>query len=601
MKLNKSIILTGIVSLSLGLLIGAMFLGGNTTSPSLDGHDGEGHELEKNESGLWTCSMHPQVQASEPGSCPFCGMDLIPVAGEDDGANPQALKMSAAAMQLANIQTTVVSNTSASSELAINGRVMVDTRKVNVQTTHFEARIEKLYKNFEGEAVRKGDKIASLYSPELVTAQEELIEAKKMEKTNPVLLEAARRKLHHWKLSMEQINEIESSSKPMRNFDLLSDYDGVMTKKNVNNGDHLKEGGVLMEISDLSKVWAVFEVYEKDLPSIKIGQNIALSSSSNPTQKLNAKISFIEPSLNKTKRVVEVRADLDNRQGLFKPDMFLKGTIDLGTNQNVLSVAKSAVLWTGERSVVYLKTIDESGTYFQLREVKLGNASGENYQIIEGLKAGDEVVTNGAFTVDAEAQLKGKISMMNPTGGKTSSVHDHGDMEMGGAGFQEVALPAVQDYSGSTDAKFNAQLNALTKAYINLKDLMVEGQAKPIQNAGKKAIESLAKVDMKLTKGEGHMHWMALLEPMKVSLDNIVGTEDRAVQRLQFINLSKALINAVKSFGAANESPLYVQFCPMANDNKGATWISLKENIINPYFGDAMLTCGSVESVISQK
>jgi membrane fusion protein, copper/silver efflux system len=586
MKIDKSTILTIAITLIVGLALGAFLFNGKDNQ-SLTTHE---HEISA-VTGLWTCSMHPQVQASEPGACPFCGMDLIPVASDEAGGNLQALKMSAAAMQLANIQTSIVGEGTSNSVLVLNGRVKADMRQTNVQTTHFAARIEKLYKNFEGEAVRKGDKIASLYSPQLVTAQEELIEAKKMESSNPVLLEAARKKLHHWKLSMEQIQEIETSSKPMRNFDFLSDYDGVISKKMVNTGDHLKEGGVLLEVTDLSKVWAIFEVYEKDLQFLKVGQQISFSSSSNSNQVFNGKIAFIEPTLNVNKRVVEIRVDVDNRKGLLKPDMFLKGNVSLGESKKGISVPKSAVLWTGERSIVYLKTVDETGTYFQLREVKLGANTGDDYEILEGLVIGDEVVTNGAFTLDAEAQLKGKVSMMNPSG-KTE--------KNGKAGFQLIDLPVVKNFIKTTDRAFQKQLNELTTAYIGLKDEMVEGQTSDITSAGEKVAKSLSKVDMKLTKGEAHMHWMALLSPMQTSLNKITTSNNRDTQRLEFINLSKALINAVESFGTDNESTLYVQFCPMANDNKGATWISLNENIINPYFGDAMLTCGSVESVIGQ-
>ncbi|PIQ46853.1 MAG: efflux transporter periplasmic adaptor subunit [Cytophagales bacterium CG12_big_fil_rev_8_21_14_0_65_40_12] len=596
MKIDKSTILTIVITLIVGVALGSFLFNGKDNE-SLTTHE---HEVSA-VTGLWTCSMHPQVQASEPGACPFCGMDLIPLAGDEAGGNPQALKMSAAAMQLANIQTTIVGEGTSNANLVLNGRVKADTRQTNVQTTHFAARIEKLYKNFEGESIRKGDKIASLYSPQLVTAQEELIEAKKMEASNPVLLEAARKKLHHWKLTMEQIQEIETSSKPMRNFNLLSDYDGVISKKMVNAGDHLKEGGVLLEVTDLSKVWAVFEVYEKDLQYLKVGQQIDFSASSNSDQVFDGKIAFIEPILNVNKRIIEVRVDVDNRNGLLKPDMFLKGSVSLAESKKGIAVPKSAVLWTGERSIVYLKTIDESGTYFQLREVKLGANSGEAYEILEGLTIGDEVVTNGAFTLDAEAQLKGKVSMMNPSGGKTSTGHDHGSMGMNVEDpFEVIDLPKAQDFTKTTDPSFKNQLNQLTKSYIRLKDEMVKGQALAIQKAGKEVASSLAKVDMKLTKGEAHMHWMALLTPMQTSLNKIISNNERDMQRLEFINLSKAFINAVQSFGVEHESPLYVQFCPMANDNKGATWISLNENIINPYFGDVMLTCGSVESVIGQ-
>ena len=592
MKINRSIVITGLVTLGLGLLIGALFLGGSSNpTAQLDGHEGEGHELEQTASGLWTCSMHPQVRQSEPGDCPFCGMDLIPMTADNESDDPKILKMSNAAIQLANIQTSIIGSGNVEAGLTLNGKVKADERRVNVQTTHFAARIEKLYKNFEGETVRKGDKIAELYSPELVTAQEELIEAKKVESSNPILLEAARKKLHHWKLSMEQIQKIESSNKPMRTFDLLADYDGVISKKMVSNGDHLKEGGVLLEITDLSKVWAVFEVYERDLKNLSVGQQIDFTARSISSQQFSGKIAFIEPVLNASSRVVEVRVDVNNANGALKPDIFLKGKVDINSQSNGILVPKSAVLWTGERSVVYTKVNEEGNEYFMLNEVTLGDASGDYYQVKSGLSDGDEVVTNGAFTLDSESQLKGKISMMNPRKNTAQASN---------AGFPVVTLPESKDFKSLVVAPFQKQLGAVATAYIDLKDKMVKGEANSIKTAAVKVKELLSKVDMSLTKGEAHMHWMAMLNPMDESLKKIEGSSDRDQQRLEFINLSKALVNAVQSFGTDINNPLYVQFCPMANDNKGATWISKDENIINPYFGDMMLTCGSLESVIGQ-
>ena len=591
MKVNRSILITGIVTLGIGLLIGALFLGGSPdSSASLDRHEGEGHQLEQTASGVWTCSMHPQIRQSEPGDCPLCGMDLIPVSNESQNDDPKMLKMSNAAIALANIQTSIIGQGNVDGGKVLNGRIKADERRVNVQTTHFAARIEKLYKNFEGQEVRKGEKIAALYSPELVTAQEELIEAKKVEDSNPVLLEAARRKLHHWKLSMEQIQEIENSSKPLRTFDLLSDYDGIITNKMVNNGDHLKEGGVLMEITDLSKVWAVFEVYETGLKDLRVGQRIEFSPRSNPSQTFSGKIDFIEPTVN-SNRVVEVRLDVTNTNGALKPDMFLKGSLYTPSNSDVLLVPKSAVLWTGERSVVYTKVSDGTEDYFQLKEVTLGETSGDYYLVKNGVSQGDEVVTNGAFTLDSESQLRGKVSMMNR--GK------EGDIKIDG-GFTPVELPSSKDFKNKITPPFQEQLGGLTEAYIKLKDQMVQGESKPISVAAKAVVEALAKVDMSLTKDDAHIHWMALLNPMEESLKNMLNSTDRDEQRLQFINLSKAIINSVQSFGTDINNPLYVQFCPMANNNKGATWISIEENIVNPYFGDMMLTCGSVESVIQK-
>ncbi len=580
MKLNRSTLITVGFTLLLGVAAGAMFFGGSS-STELDTE----HAYELNADGLWTCSMHPQVRQSEPGACPFCGMDLIPVSN-DEGGDPAVMKMSNAAIQLANIQTAIVGSGSVDGALRLSGKIKVDERRVKVQTTHFAGRVDALYKSFEGDLIKKGEKIASIYSPELVAAQEELIEAKKLEDTNPILLAAARKKLHHWKLTKEQINKIETSQAPMRNFDLLADYDGIISKKLINTGNHLPEGGGLMEITDLSKVWAVFEVYEKDLGKIRLGDRLKFENKA--TRKVQeGTISFISPAVNQQTRIVEVRADLNNSSGSLKPGMFISTSI-FSTSEAGIIIPKSAVLWTGKRSIVYVKSSNEQS--FELREVVLGDAVNDQYVIESGLKEGEEVVVNGAFTLDAEAQLRGKISMMNPSSGSIEK--DKRDQ------FTEIDLPISQDFTTQVDPVFQEQLMVLSMEYIALKDLMVEGDGAKIRKSGLNVKAALEEMDMSLTKGDAHLHWMELLNPMSESLLLITNTGNRDVQRLQFINLSKGLINAVQSFGTSFDSPLYVQYCPMANNNQGATWISKEENIVNPYFGDVMLTCGNVETII---
>jgi len=235
--------------------------------------------------------MHPQVRQPGPGACPFCGMDLIPLT-TDGGGDPTILKMSNAAIQLANIQTTVISTGVTESGIKLNGKVKVDERRVNTQTTHYSARIEKLFKNYTGEYIRKGAKIAFLYSPELLAAQEELIEAKELEASNPTLVEAARNKLHHWKLTTEQIHEIEKTGIPIRNYDLLSDYTGILTRKMVNSGDHLMEGEAIIEVTDLSKIWVVFDVYEKDIEQLRLNDKLRFSSNAS-NREMDATIAFI--------------------------------------------------------------------------------------------------------------------------------------------------------------------------------------------------------------------------------------------------------------------------------------------------------------------
>lgn len=582
MKLDKKTLWVAVATLSLGLVLGALLFGGKSTEnePPVALTEEHDHSAEA----LWTCSMHPQVRQEEPGACPFCGMDLIPLA-EENQDDPRVLKMSNSAIALANIETSVVEVNSPATELILNGRIETDESRVQTQTTHFPGRIEKLYKNYMGQSVKVGQRVASIYSPELVAAQNELLEAKKLANTNPALLNAARKKLEFWKLTEEQIANIEASGKAMRNIDLLSNYNGILTEKMVNNGDHLKEGQAIYQVADLSQVWAVFEVYERDLPFFSLGDVISFRA--NGTERnYEAKINFISPTVDAQRRVVEVRADISNPENLLKPDMFIKVSLRVEGNED-LTVPKSAVLWTGKRSVVYVKLANNQG--FALREVSLGKALGDHYVILEGLEAGEEVVTQGAFTLDAEAQLKGKISMMTP---------ELGIENLEDPVFQEIEVPEVIDLREEAPATFLNQLNEFTQRYISLKDAMVQGERQQITLEAESSIDAFEQIEMASLPQAVRDHWMPLYSNMEESLEFIVDANDPESQRLEFINLSKALINALNSFGINQDSPLYVQFCPMANNNQGATWLSKEEEIINPYFGDMMLNCGNVEYTI---
>ena len=585
MVFNRSNLFIILIALGAGLLLGWLLFSSSDRPMAADAMASHAHESGENE--VWTCSMHPQVRQDEPGKCPFCGMDLIPVS-ETKEEDPALLKMSDAALQLANVRTSIVQGDFAKGTLLLNGKVKVDERRIHTQATHFEGRIEKLYKNFTGEKIKKGEKIASLYSPELVAAQEELIEAKRLEHSNPSLSEAARKKLRHWKLSDVQIQAIENAQEPIRNFDLLADYGGVITQKMVNQGDYLHEGGGLFEIINFQNLWIIFELYEQDIPKVKLGDVLTFNTPAMPGETYQAKVTFISPVLNARKRVVEVRADFDNRRQSLKPDLFVTGTLQISQKAKSLKVPKSAVLWTGKRSIVYKKLADRETPSFQLTEVTLGQEMGDYYLVEEGLSEGDEIVTHGAFTIDAEAQLKGKSSMMNPVAASNN----------GKAAFKEIRLPAFKNYQNEVSRLFRDQLETLVHHYIGLKDAMVEGNSSDISRQGQKAAMALENMDMISVKGEAHTHWMELYAPMQESIEQIKASNDREEQRLVFINLSNAIINATKSFGSAYENPLYIQFCPMANENKGALWLSREEEIINPYFGEAMLHCGNVEEVL---
>ena len=338
--------------------------------------------------------------------------------------DPSAIHLSKEAAQLANVLTSVVAKQKPVKEIRLYGKVQADERLFQSQTAHIPGRIERLSVNFTGETVDKGQVLAEIYSPELITAQQELLETVKTKQLQPELYEASKEKLRQWKLTDDQIAKIEYSGVVRTNFEVVSNTSGTVTARRVNTGDHVSQGTVLFDIADLSKVWVMFDAYESDLQFLHRGEKLSFTLQAFPGTDYSGTIAFIDPVIDPVTRVAKVRVETTNQAGKLKPEMFATGIVSTTLNEyrSNMVVPKTAVLWTGKRSVVYVKQPDTDEPIFKLREIGLGPMLGENYIVTDGLDEGEEIVTSGAFSVDAAAQLNGKPSMMNPGVVKTSSI-----------------------------------------------------------------------------------------------------------------------------------------------------------------------------------
>lgn len=425
--MKKTIVKYGLTLLA-GILMGWLFFGGGENGdPEKEGTTEEHVHDEKPT--IWTCSMHPQIRQEEPGKCPICGMKLIPADNaSSEEAGPNEVVMTESAIQLANIQTTKVKKEIPSKTIYLNGKIKPDETRIYSQTAHVSGRIEKLYVNYTGEYVRKGQKLVSLYSPELISAQKELLELVSREQKNEALLKASRNKLKLWKLTDKQINEIEKSGEIKTEVDILSDFSGFVYMRHVSLGDHAKEGQPLFKIVDMSKVWLMFEAYEKDLPWLQLGDKIEVHLDALPGQHSEHSIKYIDPFINPMTRVANVRVELENHDNRYKLDMFAQGLVesDLKLSEPRIIIPKSAVLWTGKRSIVYIKMPNRKSPSFLMKEIEIGEDAGEFYVVNSGLKVGQKIVVNGVFKVDASAQLSGLPSMMDPEGsGDEMKGHNH--------------------------------------------------------------------------------------------------------------------------------------------------------------------------------
>ena len=583
--MKRNVIYIGI-ALIIGLGLGYLIFGSsNTETTAVATHDHSG-EIEDQ---MWTCSMHPQIMQSEPGDCPICGMDLIPAEAGADGLAPEQFIMTDNALALANIQTSVVGDLAVGADNNINlsGKIVVNEEAIGVQASYFDGRIEQLNVNYEGQEVRKAQLLATIYSPELVAAQQELLTAATLKESQPQLYTAVRNKLKLWKLSDNQINSIETSRNVKEYFPVYATVSGTVSEVMSAEGDYVKKGQPIVKVSNLGTVWAEFDAYENQISQFKKGQKINIKTNAYPNKVFESKVSFIDPVLNMATRTVTVRATLNNGGDIFKPGMFVTGKIVIPEklkNQDRLLVPSSAVMWTGERSVIYLKVRSDEPV-FEMREVMLGARNGERIEVISGLSAGEEIVTNGTFSVDAAAQLKGKKSMMNKSGGKTMTGHE------GHIGMQhsskdgEMASTVKMEYSDAFQNNFQAAL----ASYFKMKDALVASDADQTVTFAKATLNDLAKHKL---KDLGKMEKSHLTKSMEM-LGAIAETKDLENQRSHFVVLNENMVAIASSIKSLKDT-LYVQQCPMANSNNGAVWLSTEKEIRNPYYGDAMLTCGSV-------
>jgi Cu(I)/Ag(I) efflux system membrane fusion protein len=561
---NKKALLSWLLAWVLGGLIGWFIKPSNDQTIKSSAHQ---HAETTDE--VWTCSMHPQVRLPEPGSCPICGMDLIRAASKPStaDANPLVYEMTPEAVAMANIHTSRVTGVSAEGELFLTGKVKADERQLASITAKFPGRIEQLFVNFTGQVIRQGERLATIYSPELITAQKELLEAAATKGIYPELYEAARKKLRLWKLTDKQIDALESSGKVQDQFDVLADKGGTVIQRNIAVGDYVSTGSVLFNVVDLSRVWIVIDAYESDLPFVKIGDKVSFTAVGLPGKTFTAKVMYIDPVINPNTRTASVRAEATNLSGELRPEMFINASIrtTLRKGQPSLVIPRTALLWTGKQSIVYVKVPGTAFPTYEMREITIGPRMGEMWLVESGLEVGEEIVTNGAFAIDAAAQLSGNYSMLMRPETKTMYVP-----------------PA-----------FRKQITAVADAYFKVKNALVEDNAREAASALKEMEKAMAKVEMQNLQVKAHEQWMTLKEQLTEAIQMMKKAKDLQTLRRHFSMLSENIVEVTESFGLEKDVA-YKQFCPMAFDDQGAFWLSETEKILNPYFGKAMRFCGEV-------
>jgi len=564
----------------------------------------------------WTCSMHPQIRQPEPGRCPICGMEFVPVTTDEAGkrTSPRELTLSPYAEKLAEVRVAPVERKSVEKVIRLLGKVVYDETGLRAVTAWFPGRIERLYVDYTGRTVRKGEKLAELYSPELFNAWEELVQAQRSAvrfagaKSSPTgdvfsrAVEAVREKLRLLGLNEELIRKLERSEKPPERIPVFSTAGGVVVRKNAVEGMYVTTGTELFTVADLSKIWVLLDVYESELEWMEPGQEVSLVSEAYPGEVFKGKVSFIDPELDESTRTVKVRVEVPNRDGRLKPGMFVRAKAAArprpgGEKESApLVIPATAPLVTGKRAVVYVKNPAEPGTY-EGREIVLGHRLGDYYEVKEGLREGELVVVNGNFKIDSAVQILARQSMMNPVAGAAPQGHHHGRAPAKQESRDEGEEP--EETSLAVPDAFRAQLDSVYAAYFRVQRALSHDSLEGAKKESKAVLEALDHVDMTLLDHESHMAWMKELKVLAEGGGGIGGADSIDDARKSFKSLSDALIRVARSFGTTGNIAVYRFHCPMAFDNKGSDWLQDKPEIENPWFGSSMLKCGTLEETIS--
>ncbi|HSR53341.1 MAG TPA: efflux RND transporter periplasmic adaptor subunit [Acidobacteriota bacterium] len=592
---------------------------------------------------LWTCAMHPQIRQPEPGDCPICGMDLIPVSGAaGDGLASDRLQLTQAAKRLAEIETTPAQRRYASNTVRLKGQVTYDETLLETLTAWVPGRLDQLYVDYVGVKVAKGQHLAQMYSPEIYVAEKELQEAAgavraAKQRSNPralesaqAILEATRDKLRLWGVPQAVIRSIESGGKPSDRIDIVSPVGGLVVEKKVSAGEYVDTGTPLYSIANLEAVWVTLEAYESDLPWLRFGQSVEVRVPALPGESLTGTISLIDPVVDPKTRTVMVRVNVPNPQHKLKPGMLATGVVEsrLAANGQVMEpnlagkwispmhpeivkdqpgscdicgmplvpseelgfaqadqgdpplvIPASALLFTGKRSVVYVELPGQDKPTYQLREVEVGARAGDEYIILEGLEEGDLVVTHGNFKIDSAMQLQARSSMMAPPG--------EGDDD----------TPTVDP----APEAFLVQLDALLDAYLDLQQALAADDPSSAEAASRRLRQTFGQVDAEPLQSESRAFWTVQAMELENPIERLDEARQLDAYRQAFYDLSNHMLKLLERFGHGLDTALVEVHCPMAFTNQGADWIQRGDQIENPYLGQPMLTCGSVEERFPQR
>lgn len=601
---------------------------------------------------VWTCSMHPEIRLPEPGRCPICGMDLVldesapepapaapdaaaepvgyacamfcvpplphpgkcPVCGMDmvpvydepatAGDSERRFAMSEEARALASIETAPVVRRHAVHEVRMVGMIEPDETRLARVTAYVGGRLDRLHVRYTGASVERGAPLAGLYSPELLTARAELIQAKQsaarlsdsslasVREGAQSTVQAARNRLRLWGLSEAQVRALESGDASDTIITIPSPISGTVLERHVQQGDYVDTGGLIFTVADLSVVWLQLKAYESDLPWIQLDRQVAFTVDAWPGETFTGQVAFIDPLLEGASRTANVRVEVDNRDGRLKPGMFSRARLEAPVAAHdeapPMLIPHTAPLLTGERAVAYIEVPGQDRPTYEGREIVLGPRTGDYYVVKAGLQENDRVVVRGAFRIDSALQIRSRPSMMH-----APAAHDHADMTAvkGDAPAACCSMHAADENHGEAlSADVLSALQRLMDAYIQTQQSLAADD----WDTGKAGYAAMLEAADAPDESAPDL-WIKTLETIQESSRLARETADIKVARRHFQPVSDALLALLDRHPDAPQTPVVRVYCPMAFDDTGAAWLQQGTEVRNPYFGASMLQCGVVQ------
>ncbi len=374
----------------------------------------------------YTCTMHPSVHAEQPGKCPICGMDLVPVMKKDSGsAKPGSTSSPGTTsthefvvpverQQQIGVTYAIVTRAPLHHTIRAVGTVEPDAQRRWEFVARVDGYVQQLFVPSPGQVVDKDAALMSIYSPDLLTTSRELVmllrmrdeaNTKEARATPERLLVAAESRLRQWNVTDEQIAELERSRKPSESLTLRSPFRGIVQDVPIQQGVNVKVGDRLIAIADLSLVWIWAEFYESELSMLQTGQEVTVTTNAFPNDRFQGRVAVINPFLEQAKRTARIRIDIPNSDFKLQPGMYANVELGMDMGQG-LTVPASAVMPTGSREIAF---VDKGGGKLEPRLVELGEQIGDRYEVKSGLAEGDRVVASANFLIDAESKVQGAL------------------------------------------------------------------------------------------------------------------------------------------------------------------------------------------------